>query len=74
VIKGKIFDIALDIRINSKTFGKYFSIELSEENHYMLYIPPGFPHDFKHWKILSFFISLLIMNMHQIMKDVFITL
>jgi dTDP-4-dehydrorhamnose 3,5-epimerase len=47
VIKGRIFDVALDIRRDSKTFGKYFCIELSEENHYMLYIPPGFAHGFQ---------------------------
>ena len=47
VIKGKILDIALDIRKNSKTFGKYVSVELSEENHYMFWIPTGFAHGFQ---------------------------
>jgi len=45
-IKGKILDVAVDIRKNSKTFGKFFSIILSEENNLMLYIPPGFAHGF----------------------------
>ncbi len=45
-IKGKIYDIAVDIRPNSKTFGKYVKIELSEDNKFMLYIPKGFAHGF----------------------------
>lgn len=46
VIKGNVLDVAVDIRFNSSTFGKYFSIELSEENHLQLWIPPGFAHGF----------------------------
>ena len=46
VIKGKIFDVALDLRKNSKTFGKYFSTILSEKNCKSIYIPPGFAHGF----------------------------
>jgi dTDP-4-dehydrorhamnose 3,5-epimerase len=46
VITGKVLDVALDIRFNSPTFGKYFSLELSEENHTMVWIPPGFAHGF----------------------------
>ena len=46
VIKGKIFDVALDLRKNSKTFGKYFSIYLSEKNSKSIYVPPGFAHGF----------------------------
>ena len=46
VIKGKIFDLALDLRINSKTFGKFFSIILSEKNSKSVYIPAGFAHGF----------------------------
>ena len=46
VIRGHIFDVALDCRKNSKTFGKYFSIELSENENASLYIPEGFAHGF----------------------------
>ena len=46
VLKGKIFDVALDLRKNSKIFGKYFSIYLSEKNSTSIYIPPGFAHGF----------------------------
>lgn len=45
-VYGKVLDVAIDIRFNSPTFGKYFSIELSEENHKQIYIPPGFAHGF----------------------------
>lgn len=45
-IKGKIFDVAVDIRRGSPTFGKWAGIELSEDNRHMVYIPPGFAHGF----------------------------
>lgn len=44
--KGKIIDIAVDIRKSSKTFKKYVMVELSEEARNMIYIPPGFAHGF----------------------------
>ena len=46
VIKGKILDIAVDIRKGSPTFGKSISVELSEENKRMVFIPRGFAHGF----------------------------
>ncbi len=46
VIKGKILDIAVDLRKNSKTFGKYFSIKLSDKNSISILIPKGFAHGF----------------------------
>jgi dTDP-4-dehydrorhamnose 3,5-epimerase len=46
VLYGKVLDVAVDVRSGSKTFGKYFSIELSEENHLQLWIPKGFAHGF----------------------------
>ena len=46
VIQGKILDVVVDIRKNSKTFGKHYSIILSNENCTSIYIPPGFAHGF----------------------------
>lgn len=46
-IRGKVFDVALDLRAQSDTFGCYFSLELSEENRQMLLIPPGVAHGFQ---------------------------
>lgn len=46
VTKGEIFDVAVDIRRSSKTFGKWFGILLSEENRKQLYIPGGFAHGY----------------------------
>ena len=46
VLKGEIFDVALDCRPKSKTFGKHFSIYLSDKNSKSIFIPPGFAHGF----------------------------
>ncbi len=46
VIEGKILDVVLDIRKSSKTFGKWFGIELDSENRKQLFIPRGFAHGF----------------------------
>ena len=46
VLKGEIFDVTVDLRKNSKTFGKYFSIRLSEKNCTSIFVPPGFAHGF----------------------------
>ena len=45
-IRGKVFDVAVDIRKGSKTFGKWFGVELSAENKKQFYISPGFAHGF----------------------------
>jgi len=46
VVKGKIQDVAIDIRQSSLTFKKYISVELSDKNNYQLFIPKGFAHGF----------------------------
>lgn len=46
VVKGKIFDVVLDLRKNSKTFGKYFKIYLSENSNNSIFIPEGCAHGF----------------------------
>ena len=43
---GKIFDVAVDLRVNSPTYSKWVGYELSSENNELLYIPPGFAHGF----------------------------
>ncbi len=46
VITGAVLDVAVDIRKNSPTYGEHVTIELTEENKTMFYIPPGFAHGF----------------------------
>ena len=46
VIKGKVYDVAVDLRKNSPTFGKYVGVELSEDNKRQFFIPRGFAHGF----------------------------
>ena len=46
VIKGSALDVAVDIRKDSLTYGEHFSIELSEENKTIFWLPPGFAHGF----------------------------
>ena len=46
VMHGKIFDVVLDLRKNSKTFGKYFSLIMSDKSDFSFFIPRGFAHGF----------------------------
>lgn len=46
VVRGKVFDVAVDLRKDSKTYGKWFGVELSAENKKQFYVPEGFAHGF----------------------------
>ena len=46
VVSGTVFDVAVDIRRASATFGRWVGVELSGENHHMLWVPPGFAHGY----------------------------
>ena len=63
VISGRVLDVVVDIRKGSPTYGEHFSTELSDENHHMVWIPPGFAHGFSvlspiaifHYKCTGFY-------------------
>jgi dTDP-4-dehydrorhamnose 3,5-epimerase len=46
VVTGRVLDVVVDIRKSSPTFGQYFSIELNDQNHLQLWVPPGMAHGF----------------------------
>ncbi len=47
VLRGRVYDVAVDIRRGSPWYGRYVAVELSEDNHYALWVPPGFAHGFQ---------------------------
>jgi len=46
VLRGRLLDVAVDVRVGSPTFGRYVMVELSEENHRQVWVPRGFAHGF----------------------------
>jgi dTDP-4-dehydrorhamnose 3,5-epimerase len=46
VVTGAVFDVAVDLRRSSPTFGRWVGAELTQDNHHMLWVPPGFGHGF----------------------------
>ena len=66
VIKGNILDVAVDIRRNSPTFGKYVSVELSSKNKKQLFIPVGFAHGFIVLRVREQFLPIKLMHTIQL--------
>ena len=68
-MKGEIFDTVVDLRKDSKNFGKSFSVNLSDKNGISLYIPPGFAHGFvglKKENIISYHCTNYRSKKHEI--------
>lgn len=68
-IKGSIWDVIVDIRNNSSTYGKWFGAELNESNRTMMYVPKGFAHGFISLKSNSEILYLVSEYYNQINED-----
>ena len=66
VIKGKVLDVVVDVRENSKTFGQYFSCVLSEKNKKQLFIPRGFAHGYSVLENNTIFVYKYIHSFSQL--------
>ena len=69
VLKGEILDVCVDLRNKSKTFGKYFKINISDKNGISIFIPPGFAHGFlglKKENIISYHCTNYRSKKHEI--------
>tara|TARA_B100000161_G_C33174493_1_gene248747 strand:- start:101 stop:490 length:390 start_codon:yes stop_codon:yes gene_type:complete len=55
VVKGSVFDVAVDLRKNSNTFGKWYGTELNDKNMHQLWIPEGFAHGFMVLSEMAYF-------------------
>lgn len=69
VIKGAVLDVAVDIRKNSETYGKHFSIVLNEKNKLMMYIPEGFAHGFQTLEDNTIFFYKCTNTYHKLSED-----
>ena len=72
VIQGKVWDMAVDIRKTSSSFGKYVAVELSEENKRQLFIPRGFAHGFlvlSETAVFSYMVDNIYSPAHEVVID-----
>ncbi len=69
VIQGAVWDVAVDIRKNSPTYGKHFGLELNAENKTMFYIPEGFAHGFATLKDNTVFFYKCSNYYHKVSED-----
>lgn len=69
VIKGRVFDVAVDLRSSSATYGKWHGMELSEENKKQFYVPEGFAHGFWFCRMRQNFVINVLIFITQVMRE-----